>query len=63
MSIFSEGIPKIYAEFWAIYLTRARCESAGLSRALETIVASKGRKNLNPDRKHYLGGDFDLNRK
>ena len=55
MSIFSEGIPKIYAEFWAIHLTRARCDSAGLSRALETIVASKGRKNLNPDRKHYLG--------
>jgi hypothetical protein len=55
MSIFAEGIPKIYAKLWAILLTRARCDSAGLSRALETIVPFAGRKNLNPDRKHYLG--------
>ena len=55
MSIFSEGIPKIYAKLWAILLTRARCDSAGLIRALETIVAFAGRKNLNPDGKHYLG--------
>ena len=55
MSIFSERIPKIYAEFWAIHLTRARCDSAGLIRALETIVEFAGRKNLNPDGKHYLG--------
>jgi hypothetical protein len=55
MSIFSEGVPKIHAEFWAIHLTRARCDCAGLSRDLETIVASKGRKNLNPGRKHCVG--------
>jgi hypothetical protein len=55
VSIFSEGGPKVYAEFWAIQLTRARCDSAGLSRSLETIVAFRGRKNVNPDRKHYLG--------
>ena len=55
MSIFSEGIPKIYAKLWAILLTRARCDSAGLSRALEAIVVSKVSKNLNTDRKHHLG--------
>jgi len=55
MSIFSEGIPKIYAKLWAIPLTGARCDGAGLTRALETIVAFTSRKNLNPDRKHYLG--------
>ena len=55
MSIFSEGIPKIYAKLWAILLTCARWDSAGLTRALETIVAFRGSKNLNPDRKHYLG--------
>jgi hypothetical protein len=36
MSIPSEGIPKIYAKLWAILLTRARCDSAGLTRSFET---------------------------
>ena len=55
MSIFSDGISEIHPELCAIDHPRAIYDSAGLTRALEAIVAFTGRKNLSPDRKHYLG--------